>query len=148
MSLFDRINQDIKQAMLNKDRERLEALRAIKAAFLLAQTEKGEKTLSEEKELSIIQKLVKQRLDSATIFKENNRMDLYEVEMAQAKVIQSYLPESMSDQDLKTYLTGLINKIGATSMKDMGKIMGTATKELAGKAEGSRISAMVKELLG
>jgi len=148
MSLFDKINQDIKQAILNKDRERLEALRAIKSAFLLAQTEKGEKTLSEEKELSIIQKLAKQRLDSAAIYKENNRADLYEVEMAQAKVIQSYLPESLSDEALKTYLTELIAKVGATSMKDMGKIMGTATKELAGKADGSRISAMVKKLLG
>jgi len=148
MSLFDKINQDIKQAMLNKDHERLEALRAIKAAFLLARTEKGEKTLSEEKELSIIQKLAKQRLDSATIYKENNRADLYEVEMAQAKVIQTYLPESLSDEALKTYLTELIGKVGATSMKDMGKIMVTATKELAGKADGSHISAMVKELLG
>ncbi len=148
MSLFTKVNQDIKQAMLNKDKKRLDALRAIKAAFLLARTEKGEEELPAEKELAIVQKLAKQRLDSADIYKENNRMDLYEVEMAQAKVIQEYLPESLTDEELKNYLTKLIGKVGATSMKDMGKVMGIASKELAGKADGKRISAMVKEILG
>lgn len=147
MSLFEQINQDIKQAMRNKDKQRLEALRAIKAAFLLAKTEKGDDELPAEKELAIVQKLAKQRLDSAIIYKENDRMDLYDVEIAQAQVIQEYLPKSLSDEELKTYLTELIGKVGATSMKDMGKIMGTASKELAGKADGSRISAVVKELL-
>ncbi|MCD6366575.1 MAG: GatB/YqeY domain-containing protein [Bacteroidales bacterium] len=147
MSLFEKVNQDIKQAMRDRNKERLEALRAIKAAFLLAKTEKGDDELSPEKELAIVQKLAKQRIDSAKIYKENNRLELYEVEMAQAKVIQEYLPKSMTDEELKTYLTELIAKVGATGMKDMGKVMGTATKELAGKADGSRISAMVKELL-
>ena len=147
MSLFEKVNQDIKQAMRDKNKERLEALRAIKAAFLLAKTEKGDDELSPEKELAIVQKLAKQRIDSAKIYKENNRSELYDVEMAQAKVIQEYLPESLTDEELKTYLTELISKVGASGMKDMGKVMGTATKELAGKADGSRISAMVKELL-
>lgn len=147
MSLFEQINQDIKQAMRNRDKQRLEALRAIKAAFLLAKTEKGDDELPAEKELAIVQKLAKQRLDSAIIYKENDRIDLYDVEIAQAQVIQEYLPKSLSDEELKTYLTELIGKVGATSMKDMGKIMGTASKELAGKADGSRISAVVKELL-
>jgi len=147
MSLFEKINQDIKQAMRDRDKNRLEALRAIKAAFLLAKTEKGDDEISSEKELAIVQKLAKQRIDSAKIYKENNRPELYEVEMAQAKVIQEYLPASLSDEELESYLSELIKKVGATSMKDMGRVMGTATKELAGKADGSRISAMVKELL-
>ncbi|RKX17976.1 MAG: GatB/YqeY domain-containing protein [Candidatus Zixiibacteriota bacterium] len=148
MNLFEKVNQDIKQAMRDRNKERLEALRAIKAAFLLAKTEKGDDELSPEKELAIVQKLAKQRIDSAKIYKENNRLELYEVEMAQAKVIQEYLPKSMTDEELKTYLMELIAKVGATGMKDMGKVMGTATKELAGKADGSRISAIVKEILG
>ncbi len=147
MSLFEKVNQDIKQAMLNKDKKRLDALRAIKAAFLLAKTEKGDEKLSAGKELTIVQRLAKQRLDSAAIFKENNRLDLYEEEMAQAVVIQEYLPKSLTDEELKTYLTALIEKTGATSMKDMGKIMSIATKELAGKSDGARISAITKEML-
>jgi len=147
MNLFDRVNQDIKQAMRNKDKERLEALRAVKSAFLLAKTEKSDNNLTPEKELSIVQRLVKQRVDSAKIYKENNRMDLYEAEMEQAKVIKEYLPASLTDEELNEYLKGLINKIGASTMKDMGKIMSIATKELAGKADGSRISAVVKQLL-
>ncbi len=148
MSLFDTINQDIKKAMLNKEAKRLESLRAIKAAFLLAKTEKGNQELTESKELAIVQKLAKQRLDSAALYKENNRMDLYEEEMAQAKVIQEYLPKSLTDEELKTYLTELIQKVGATSAKDMGKVMGVASKELAGKADGKRISEMTRTLLG
>ncbi|HIE15864.1 MAG TPA: GatB/YqeY domain-containing protein [Bacteroidales bacterium] len=147
MNLFDRVNLDIKQAMRNKDKERLEALRAVKSAFLLAKTEKSDNNLTPEKELSIVQRLVKQRVDSAKIYKENNRMDLYEAEMEQAKVIKEYLPASLTDEELNEYLKGLINKIGASTMKDMGKIMSIATKELAGKADGSRISAVVKQLL-
>lgn len=148
MSLFEIINQDIKKAMLNKEAKRLESLRAIKAAFLLAKTEKGNQELSDSKALAIIQKLAKQRLDSAVLYKENNRMDLYDEEMAQAKVIQEYLPKSLTEEELKTYLLELIKKVNATSVRDMGKVMSVASQELAGKADGKRISDMTKTLLG
>jgi len=148
MSLFEQINADIKSAMIAKEKDRLEALRAIKAAFLVAKTEKGaEDTLSPEKEISIIQKLVKQRKDSANIFTENNRAELAEKENKEAEFIAVYLPKQWSEDEIKDALKVIIEQTGANSMKDMGKVMGIASKQLAGKADGKLISACVKQLL-
>ncbi len=147
MSLFEQINKDIKQAMLNKEKEKLEALRAIKAAFLLAKTEKGSSELTPEKEIEIVRKLVKQRKDSAEIYKQNGRNDLAETELFQASVIEQYLPAQISDEELEAEIKNIIAETGATSIKDMGKVMGTATKKLAGKAENKRIADIVKKLL-
>ena len=147
MLLFEKINIDIKQAMLNKEKEKLEALRSIKAAFLIAKTEKGSDELTSEKEISIIQKLVKQRKDSATVYIENNRPELAEKETKEAKFISVYLPKQMSEEEIVVELKTVISELGASSMKDMGKVMGIATKKMAGKADGKIISAKVKELL-
>ena len=148
MSLFEQINKDIKQAMLNKEKDRLEALRAIKAAFLLAKTEKANAELTPEKEVEIVRKLAKQRRDSAEIYLQNGRNDLAEVEIFQAKVIEEYLPAQLSDEELEQEVKGIIEETGASSMKDMGKVMGMATKKLAGKADNGRIAAVVKKMLG
>ena len=148
MSLFERINNDIKKAMLNKGKDKLEALRAIKAAFLLAKTEKGNNELTPDKELEIVRKLVKQRKDSAEIYKQNGRNDLAETELFQASVIEQYLPAQMSDEELENEVKAIISETGASSMKDMGKVMGAATKKLAGKADNKRIADTVKKLLG
>ena len=147
MTLFEQINQDIKAAMLAKEKERLSALRAIKAAFLLAKTEKGDDELPPKKELSIVQKLVKQRRDSAEIYKNNQRLDLAEKEEKEADIIASYLPEALSEEELSIIIQKIINDTGASSMKDMGKVMGIASKQLTGKADGKTISAKVKQLL-
>ena len=148
MSLFEQINKDIKQAMLNKEKDKLEALRAIKAAFLLAKTEKGNAELTPEKELEIVRKLVKQRKDSAEIYLQNGRKDLADAELFQASVIEKYLPAQMSDEEIETEVKNIIAETGASSMKDMGKVMGAATKKLAGKADNKRIADIVKKLLG
>ncbi len=148
MSLFEQINKDIKQAMLNKEKDKLEALRAIKAAFLLAKTEKGNSELTPEKELEIVRKLVKQRKDSAEIYMQNGRKDLADAELFQASVIEKYLPAQMSDEELEAEVKNIIAETGASSMKDMGKVMGAATKKLVGKADNKRIAEMVKKLLG
>jgi uncharacterized protein YqeY len=148
MSLFDQINQDIKKAMLAKEKEKLEALRAVKAAFLLAKTEKGSEELSEEKEISVIQKLVKQREDSVTIYTDNGRPELAEKEQKEADFIKVYLPKQLSEEEIIEALKPIIEQTGATSMKEMGKVMGIASKQLAGKADGKTISACVKKLLG
>jgi len=147
MTLFEQINQDIKAAMLAKEKEKLAALRAIKAAFLLAKTEKGSEELSSEKELAIIQKLVKQRKDSAEIYKSNQRLDLFEKEEKEADFIAVYLPKPLSEEELTAFIKEIIASTGASSMKDMGKVMGMASKQLAGKADGKTISSKVKELL-
>jgi uncharacterized protein YqeY len=147
MSLFDQINNDIKQAMLNKEKEKLEALRAVKAAFLLAKTEKGDDELSSEKEISIIQKLVKQRKDSAEVYSKNNRPELAEKENKEAEYISAYLPKQLTEEEIKAELESIIKETGAMSMKDMGKVMGIATKKMAGKADGKVISAIVKQML-
>jgi uncharacterized protein YqeY len=148
MSLSQQINSDIKSAMLAKEKEKLEALRAIKAAFLVAQTEKGGSgELIEEAELKIIQKLVKQRKDSAEMYKSNNRMDLYEKEIAEAKVIEQYLPEQLGEEEIQIILEDIIANVEAKGMQDMGKVMGVATKKLSGKADGKTISQIVKKLL-
>ncbi|HEY4789046.1 MAG TPA: GatB/YqeY domain-containing protein [Bacteroidales bacterium] len=148
MSLFDQINEDIKKAMLNKEpKERLEALRAIKAAFLLAKTEKSNVELTNDVELKILNKLVKQRHESADIYKQQNRPDLYEKEVAEAKVIEAYMPAQMTEAEIEAVIKSVIEKVGAKAPSDMGKVMGAATKELAGKAEGKIISEIVKRLL-
>ena len=149
MSLITQIDQDIKQAMLAKQADRLRGLRAIKSALLLARTEKGAaEEVTPEAEVKVLQKLVKQRKESAEIYKTQNRDDLYQVEMEELEVIEAYLPKQMSHAEVETYLKEVIARVGATSVKDMGKVMGTANKELAGKADGRTISEVVKSLLG
>jgi hypothetical protein len=149
MSLINQVDQDIKQAMLAKQPDRLRGLRAIKSALLLARTEKGAaEELTEEAEIKVLQKLIKQRKESADIYKTQNREDLYEIEMEEMRVIEPYLPKQMSHEEIEAYLKELIGRVGATSVKDMGKVMGAANKELAGKADGRTISEVVKQLLG
>jgi len=148
MALFETINEALKNAMREKQKDRLEALRAIKTAFLMARSEKGASgSLSDEDELKIIQKLVKQRQDSADIYKQQGRDDLYEKEMVEKAVISEFMPEQMNEEDLREYLQKLISEMGADSMQQMGPVMGRATKELSGKADGKMISAIVKEIL-
>ena len=134
--------------MRAKDKEKLESLRAIKAALLLEKTQKGgAEKISEEAEIKILQKLVKQRKDSAQIYTEQDRTDLAEKELSEAKIIEAYLPEQMSDEELTNVIQKIINEVSAKSMADMGKVMGRASKELAGKAEGKAIADKVKSLL-
>ncbi len=148
MNLFDTISEEIKKAMLAKDKVRLEALRGIKKEFLEAKTAKGANDeLSDETAIAILQKMVKQRKDSAEIYMSQGRSDLAEGEIAQIKVIQDFLPSQLTAEELEAAIKKIITEVGATSMKDMGKVMGIATKELAGKAEGRSISEMVKKLL-
>jgi uncharacterized protein len=147
MTLFDKISDDLKSAMLARQKERLESLRAIKTALLLAKTESATHDLTPELELKILQKLVKQRRESAEIFKSQNRMDLYQKEVDEASIIEEYLPRQMSEAELVPLLRDIIERVGASSPKDMGKVMGTASKELAGKADGKMIADKVKELL-
>lgn len=148
MSLFDTVSEDIKKAMLAKDKDKLEALRAVKSAFLLARTEAGSGgELSAEAELKIVQKLVKQRRESAEIYRQQNRADLADKECVEASVIEQYLPAPMNEQELETVLKTIIERIGAKAPSDMGKVMGVATKELSGKVDGKAISTKVKQLL-
>jgi uncharacterized protein len=149
MSLTNKISGDLIAAMKAKDKIALEAIRAVKTAFTLTRSEKGaDEVLSTEDELKIIQKLVKQRKESADIYKEQNRHDLYEREITEAEVLEKYLPAKMSDEELLAVIKEVIASIGAKSLADMGKVMGAATKELAGKADGKEISAKVRQLLG
>lgn len=146
--LFDQISNDIKEAMKAKERVRLETLRNIKKYFLEAKTAPGANdTLTDENAQKILQKLAKQGKESASLYISQNRQDLADDELAQVAVIETYLPKKMSDAELEVALKDIIASVGATGMKDMGKVMGTATKQLAGKAEGSAISALVKKLL-
>ncbi len=147
MTLFDKISDDLKTAMLARQKERLESIRAIKTALLLAKTESATHDLTPELELKILQKLVKQRRESAEIFKTQNRMDLYQKEIDEAAIIEEYLPKQMSEGELIPILKDIIARAGASSPKDMGKVMGMASKELAGKADGKMIADKVKELL-
>jgi uncharacterized protein YqeY len=148
MSLYQTIGADIVTAMKNKDKEVLEPLRAAKTAFTLAISDKGAgSVLTEEEELKIIRKLVKQRKESAAIYREQNRVDLCEKEEFEASVLEKYLPAKMSTEDIAAIVKDVIAKVGATSSADFGKVMGTATKQLAGKADGREISAIVKQLL-
>lgn len=148
MNLFDKVSGDIKTAMLARDKVRLEALRGIKKEFLEAKTAKGgDGELSDDAALKILAKMVKQRKESASIYTEQNREDLAGEELAQAAIIEEYLPKQLSEEELTAAMKEIIARVGATSAKEMGKVMGTATKELAGKAEGKAISAKVRELL-
>ena len=147
MDLFDQISSDIKAAMLAKDKVKLEALRGIKKEFIEAKTSKDSNgELSDEQALKILQKMIKQRKDSATIYTEQNRPELAEKELAEATIIEAYLPEQLNQEELETILKQIIADLNATA-KDMGKVMGAATKQLNGKAEGRAISATVKKLL-
>lgn len=148
MTISEKIAADIKAAMLAKEKEKLEALRAVKAAFMLAKTEKGSADeLSDDQELKIIQKLVKQRKDSAELYKTNGREELYEKEISEAKVIEQYLPEQMSEDEVVAAIKEIIAQVGAAGPQDMGKVMGAASKKLSGKAEGRLIAQKVKEIL-
>ena len=149
MDLFDLISNDIKEAMKAKDKVKLETLRNVKKFFLEAKTAPGANdTLTDDAALKIMQKLVKQGKDSAAVYEQQGRADLAEAELAQVKVIEAYLPKQLSAEELEARLKEIIARTGATSGKDMGKVMGVASKELAGLAEGRAISAKVKELLG
>lgn len=149
MNLFDRISEDIKKAMLAREKVRLEALRGVKKEFLEAKTAKGANgELSDETAVKIMVKMVKQRKESAKIYEENNRPELAANELEEAAVIEEYLPKQLSGDELEAALKAVIAETGAAGPKDMGKVMGVATKRLAGRAEGKVVSAKVKELLG
>lgn len=149
MSLEQKINQDLKEAMLAKDRKKLEALRAIKAALLLEKTggDIGSSEIPESVEMKMLQKLVKQRKDSAVLYREQNRADLAEDEEFQAAIIEQYLPEQLSEEEISAAVQAIITETGAASMKDMGRVMGMASKKLAGKADNKIVSQIVKKLL-
>ena len=148
MSLDKNMNEALKDAMKSKDQVKLRTLRAIKAAFLLAKTaEGGNGEVSEEEELKIIQKLYKQRSDSYDIYVKSGRDDLAQTEKEEMDVIAEFLPKQLSDDELSAEIKKIIDQLGATSMQDMGKVMGMASKSLQGKADGKRISAVVKQLL-
>jgi len=148
MSLKQQIEADIKQAMLAKDKDGLRALRAVKSLILLEETKEGAAAeLSPEDEIKLLTKAVKQRKDSAEIYRSQNRPDLLEAEMAEISVIEKYLPKQLSEEEVKTRLQDIISRVGAKGPADMGKVMGVATKELAGLAEGKTVSTLVKSLL-
>lgn len=148
MNLFDQVSNDIKSAMLAKDKVRLEALRGIKKEFLEAKTAKGaDGELTDDMAMKILAKMVKQRKESAQIYTEQNRPDLAEPELAEAAVIETYLPKQMNEEELTEALKAIIAQVGATTPQEMGKVMGVATEQLAGRADGRAISAKVKELL-
>ncbi len=148
MNLFEQINEDIKSAMKGKEEARLRTLRAIKSAMLLAKTEKGAADeLSSEKEIQILQKLVKQRKESYDIYVQQNRKDLAEIEFEEMAIIEKYLPAQIDESQLRSIIKEIIARTGASSVRDIGKVMGAATKELAGKADGKTISAIAKEML-
>lgn len=148
MNLEETINNDIKAAMLARDKRKLDALRAIKSAILLARTEKGGKdSIDDENAIKILQKLVKQRKESAGIYQSQGRNDLAEEESYQASVISQYLPEQMSDEEVMKIISEIVSETGASGMKDMGKVMGQSVARLAGKADNKTIASIVKQLL-
>lgn len=148
MELFEQINNDIKEAMKARDKVRLETLRNIKKVFLEAKTAPGANdTLTDADALKILQKLAKQGKESATTFMQSNRTDLAEHELEQVSVIESYLPQPLTEQEIESIVTAIIAETGAQGMKDMGRVMGLASKQMAGKAEGGAISSIVKKLL-
>ncbi|SFT72481.1 hypothetical protein SAMN04489724_1840 [Algoriphagus locisalis] len=148
MSLKQKIESEIKSAMIAKDKTRLGALRAIKSLILLEETKSGAKAeITEEDELKLLTKAAKQRKDSAEIYQQQGRTDLYEVEMAELEVLQEFLPKALTDEEITAAIKAIIAQTGASSPKDMGKVMGVASKELAGKADGKVISEKVKALL-
>jgi len=147
MSLVEQINADIKAAMIAKERDKLDALRAVKSALLLEATKGGDNSVDDALATKVMMKLHKQRVEAAAIYKEQGRDDLERDERVQADVIAAYLPEPMSPEELKGKVAAVIQEVGATGMQDMGKVMGKATAALAGKADGKAISAVVRELL-
>lgn len=148
MDLFEKISADIRSAMLAKEKVRLETLRGIKKEFLEAKTAKGaDGSLSDDQATKILAKMAKQRRETAQIYAEQNRPELAENELAEAAVIEEYLPKQLSEEELVSELRKIIEQVGATSPKEMGKVMGVASKALAGRADGRIISAKVKELL-
>lgn len=148
MSLKQKIESEIKSAMLAKNKSRLTALRALKSMILLEETKGGTKgEISAEDEMKLLTKAAKQRKDSADIYEQQGRMDLHEVEMAELSVIQEFLPKALSPEEIQASIQAIISKTGASGMKDMGKVMGIASKELAGKADGKAIADQVKALL-
>jgi hypothetical protein len=148
MNLEQKIMAELKTAMLAKDEKTVRSLRAIKAAIILAKTSEGAGgEIKEEDEIKLLQKLVKQRKDSLEIFQQQNRTDLAQKEQEEIEVIEKFLPKQLSAEELKVIIAGIIAETGASSPADMGKVMGVATKQLAGKADGKAISALVKELL-
>lgn len=147
MSLEQIINDDIKKAMLAKDRQSLDALRAVKSAILLLKTEKAGAEITPEVEMATLQKLVKQRKESADLYKSQGRDDLYADEVAQLEVISKYLPEQMSEEEIKKQVQMLMTENGLTTIKDMGRLMGLASKAFAGKADNKVVAAIVKSLL-
>lgn len=148
MSLKQKIEGEIKSAMIAKDKTRLAALRSIKSLILLEETKSGAKAeLTEEDELKLLTKAAKQRKDSADIYEQQSRTDLYEVEMAELKVLQEFLPQAMTEEELTAAIREIVAETGASSPKDMGKVMGVASKKLAGKADGKAISEKVKAIL-
>lgn len=148
MALEQNINEQLKQAMLAKDEKKLRGLRAIKAAIIIAKTAEGAGgQISADEEIKMLQKLVKQRKDSLEIYQQQHRADLAQKEQEEIEVIEAFLPKQLSEEELKEALTKIIADTGASSPADMGKVMGAATKQLAGKADGKTISAMVKALL-
>lgn len=147
MSLELKINNDIKNAMLAKDKLRLETLRSIKAGILLAKTAENATEITEDFEIKMLQKMAKQRKESATIYIQQNRQELADKELAEAAIIEEYLPKQLSEEEITVALKEIITSVGATSAKDMGKVMGIASKQFAGKADGRLISEIVKKLL-
>jgi uncharacterized protein YqeY len=147
MSLEEKIMEDLKAAMKAQDKASMRGLRAVKSALLLLKTDGSGKEITPEREIQLLQKLVKQRRESIAIFEKENRADLAEVEKEEVAVIEKYLPEALSNEDLEKFIHALILSSGATSVKDMGKVIGLASKELAGKADGRAISDMVKKCL-
>lgn len=148
MSLEQKINDDIKAAMLAKEKEKLNALRAIKSALLLLKTEKGgSDEITEAAEMALLQKLTKQRKESAELYKTQNRQDLFEEEMAQYEVIAQYLPKQMSNEEIQEVIKKIIADNNISGIKEMGKVMGMASKQLAGKADNKVVSEIVKSLL-
>ena len=148
MSLSDRINTGIKEAMKAKDEARKRTLRAIKSQLLLLKTDGTGADITEEKEIKLLQKMVKERQDSYEAYMKQDRNDLAVIEKEEMDIIKEYLPAQMSEEEVKAVVEGIIAQVGATSMKDMGKVMGAANKQLAGKADGKTISTIVKGLLG
>jgi hypothetical protein len=147
MSLQENVNEQLKAAMKAKDTVALESLRAIKTAIMMTQTQAGAKELTSDDEIKLVQKLVKQRKDSAGIFHQQGRLDLAAPEEAQIKIIEQFLPEQLDESAITEIVMAIIAKIGATGMQDMGKVMGMASKEMAGKADGKSISAIVRQKL-
>jgi uncharacterized protein YqeY len=147
MSLEQKINDGIKVAMLARDKVRLESLRAVKAAILLAKTSENAKDLDEAAEIKMLQKLVKQRRETAEIYISNNRQELADKELSEAAIIEEFLPKQLSQEEIESAVKSIIEETGANSVKDMGKVMGIASKQLAGKADGKLIAELVKKLL-